>query len=407
MRVYYNEFDNNAAQWLRNLGAANLIASGEIDERSIKEVQEADLAGARRAHFFAGIGGWDLALKLAGWPEDREVWTGSCPCQPFSSAGKGAGEKDERHLWPDFLRLIAERLPATIFGEQVASKAGRGWVTRVRLDLEALGYRVGVADLCAASVGAPHIRQRLYWVADRLHAERRPQHDYGQDGCDRQDGRRQEAHSIIGACSEIRRIPDGEGDGLEELQNAGRCGEGEERDGQPGFIDGRDVVGLGNGNGKGQQEHREQGGIRPPDERGAPTGLERTSRALERLADGDEGLQDGRQGRPEPGRVALSPWSDFRIVPCTDGKARRTGARVFPLAYGLPRGVGQGSAGLRKLGRSASRSRIGILKGSGNAIVPELAAEFVTAYMDATFTPSPAEKATEQAKPGDAGEGKS
>ena len=68
--------------------------------------------------------------------------------------------------WPAFHNLISECQPSTIFGEQVASKDGREWFSAVRADLERSGYACGCADLAAASVGAPHIRQRLFWVAD-------------------------------------------------------------------------------------------------------------------------------------------------------------------------------------------------------------------------------------------------
>ena len=86
---YYNEFDPYAAQWLRNLIDAGHIPKGEVDSRSIKDVKASDLTGFVQCHFFAGLGGWSHALRLAGWPEDRPVWTGSCPCQPFSAAGAG------------------------------------------------------------------------------------------------------------------------------------------------------------------------------------------------------------------------------------------------------------------------------------------------------------------------------
>ena len=99
-RAYYNEFNPYAAQWLRNLIDAGLIAPGDVDNRSIEDVTPADLLGYTQCHFFAGIGVWSAALRGAGWADDRPVWTGSCPCQPFSSAGKGAGFADERHLWP-------------------------------------------------------------------------------------------------------------------------------------------------------------------------------------------------------------------------------------------------------------------------------------------------------------------
>ena len=166
MTAYYNENDPKAAAWLRELIRANLIAPGDVDERSIADVCPGDLGGYAQHHFFAGIGGWSCALRLAGWSDSRPVWTGSCPCQPFSAAGKGGGAADSRHLWPDFWWLIAQRKPSVVFGEQVASGAGREWLAGVRADMETLGYAVGAADLCAAGVGSPHIRQRLYWVAD-------------------------------------------------------------------------------------------------------------------------------------------------------------------------------------------------------------------------------------------------
>lgn len=164
MTAYYNEHDPKAAAWLRELIKQGHIAPGDVDERSIEDVRPDELTGYTQCHFFAGIGGWSYALRLAGWPDDRPVWTGSCPCQPFSAAGKGGGTADERHLWPAFHWLIAQCRPTAVFGEQVASKAGREWFATVRSDLEAGGYVVGAADLCAAGVGAPHIRQRLYFV---------------------------------------------------------------------------------------------------------------------------------------------------------------------------------------------------------------------------------------------------
>ncbi len=163
--AYYNEFDPFAAAWLRNLIKAGLIADGDVDERSIADVIPADLAGYTQCHFFAGIGGWSLALRMAGWQDGRRVWTGSCPCQPLSSAGEQKGSSDHRHLWPVFHDLIEECRPSIVFGEQVASKLGREWLAGVRLDLEDMDYACGASDLCAAGVGAPHIRQRLYWVA--------------------------------------------------------------------------------------------------------------------------------------------------------------------------------------------------------------------------------------------------
>ena len=165
-KAYYNEIDPYAAQWLRNLITRGHIAPGDVDERSIEDVAPSDLDGYTQCHFFAGIGVWSYALRQAGWPDDRTVWTGSCPCQPFSTAGKAGGFADERHLWPAFFHLIEQRRPRVVLGEQVASKDGLAWLDLVHADLEGTGYSAAALDLCAAGVGAPHIRQRLYWVAD-------------------------------------------------------------------------------------------------------------------------------------------------------------------------------------------------------------------------------------------------
>ena len=176
MTAYYNEIDKSAAQWLRNLIEAGHIAPGYVDERSIEDVYPSDLRGFAQCHFFAGIGVWSHALRASGWTDDRPVWTGSCPCQPFSAAGKGAGFDDERHLWPAFHHLIKECSPAIVFGEQVAAKAVEPWIDLVHADLEALGYAFGCVAFPSAGVGAPHIRDRAYWVAhatdERLHWRR-------------------------------------------------------------------------------------------------------------------------------------------------------------------------------------------------------------------------------------------
>jgi DNA (cytosine-5)-methyltransferase 1 len=175
--AYCNEIDGQAAQWLRNLIYAGHIAPGVVDERSIEDVYPSDLKGFSQCHFFAGIGVWSYALRSAGWSDDRPVWTGSCPCQPFSGAGKGAGFTDERHLWPAFHHLISQCRPAAVIGEQVASKDANPWIDLVQDDMEALGYAFGAIPFPAASVGAPNIRDRLYWVAHAY--DTRPQRRKG------------------------------------------------------------------------------------------------------------------------------------------------------------------------------------------------------------------------------------
>jgi DNA (cytosine-5)-methyltransferase 1 len=197
--VYYNEYDEYLAEWLRQLIKAGVLPEGDVDTRSILDVEASDLSGYRQCHFFAGIGGWPYALKLAEWPDDRFVWSGSCPCPPFSSVPTTkklcprcnkenpipdirrvgfftciwcyhSWYEDERHLWPAFWPLIEKCRPTEVFGEQVAGRDGRIWLAGVRSTLEAIGYGVGAASMPSASVGAACLRYRLYWVAASTHA---------------------------------------------------------------------------------------------------------------------------------------------------------------------------------------------------------------------------------------------
>jgi DNA (cytosine-5)-methyltransferase 1 len=163
--ILYNEIDSFAAEWIRQLAQRDAIAPGLVDNRSVEDLEPARLIQHTQCHFFAGIGAWSYALRLAGWPDDLPVWTASLPCQPFSISGKRRGIADERHLWPSFFWLVRQCRPRVIFGEQVSSADGLAWFDTVSGDLEAAGYTTAAIDLCAAGVGAPHIRQRLYWVA--------------------------------------------------------------------------------------------------------------------------------------------------------------------------------------------------------------------------------------------------
>lgn len=319
---YYNEIDKFAAQWLRNLIRDGLIPEGDVDERSIIDVRGGDLRGYEQCHFFAGIGGWPYALQLAGWT--GPVWTGSAPCQPFSAAGKQSGAADERHLWPAWFALIRECRPEYIFGEQVSSAIRLGWLDGVFTDLELEGYTTGAAVLGAHSVGAPHIRQRLYWVADAQSAER----ERGGGAWQRRQGFADHggAHGLA-------------------LPNSDECTES-----VPGGA--REAQGV-------PEEHR--AGITSA---GWPG---RTGGALpERLGDTDD---TGSQGRQFGGDCASerTAWSPSVVIECGDGKSRRIPVEpaFFPLVDG------------------PSTGRVGILRGAGNAIVPPVAAEFVAAFMEA------------------------
>jgi DNA (cytosine-5)-methyltransferase 1 len=352
MRAFYNEHDRYAATWLRRLRDAGHIPPGAVDGRDIRWLEKEDLAGYEQVHLFAGIGGWPEALRLAGWPPGRPVWTGSCPCQPYSHAGDRRGDADARNLWPEFRRLVAECRPATVFGEQVTSRLGLEWVTRVRADLEALGYRVGVADLCAASVGAPHKRQRLWWVADSGGIGR----GAGGGGSGGAGG--------AGVCGPEPR-PNGEPG---RLGYAGRNRRQAGRGSQPkaGRVPSHrnGVAGeLGHAASVGRQEH-----VGGPREGGQPDVAD-ASRARP-LDHADGARPPGREEAAEEERGstgrsgAASAWGDYDVIPCRDGFARRVERGSFPLAPRVP-------------------GRVGRLRGYGNSIIPQVGAVFIRAFLEA------------------------
>ena len=348
MTAYYNENDKFAADWLRELIADGLIADGEVDERSIVDVRASDLRGYSQHHFFAGIGGWSCALRLADWPDDRPVWTGSVPCQPLSSAGQRKGHADERHLWPAFHRLIAECRPPTIFGEQVASKLGREWFSGVRADLEGLGYACGAADLCAASVGAPHIRQRLWWVADagRQWRQRERQSLAGETpGGQGQEEKRQRLRDDARDGRDIGGLADAEGTEQPGAKHQTRRSVGYSTDGR-----------LGDANVTGRQARDTQ-----PVGDGARAGKSSEPSSHDGMGNADNARSQGRGERFDERPDQCTAWSSGELIPCSDGKARLIEPGIQPLAHGIP-------------------NRVGTLRGAGNAIVPQVAAEFVKAF---------------------------
>lgn len=321
MTAFYNENDPFAAQWLRNLIAAGHIAPGVVDERSIEDVTPDDLRGFTQCHFFAGVGVWSLALRRAGWPDDKPVWTGSCPCQPFSAAGKGNGFSDERHLWPAFFHLISECKPSVIFGEQVASKDGLGWLDLVQTDLEATNYAVGAVDLCAAGFGAPHIRQRLFWVADSDNA--------GLEGWK-------------GMPERSAEFPAGSG-----------C------------MDGRMAHATG-GEQPGSRNQRQAG----RNEYSNSCEISRMGVANSERCQGLEIKRDGKDAMSETTGSGCDCytgptngyWRDADWLFCRDEKWRPVESGTFPLADGIA-------------------GRVGKLRAYGNAIVAPVAEEFIRAYM--------------------------
>ena len=387
--TWYNENNAFAADWLRLLIQAGQISRGPINEQSISSLGSDDCEAT--SHFFAGIGGWDYALQLAGWPPGLPVWTGSCPCQPFSAAGKKKGTEDERHLWPVWLKLIAECRPPTIFGEQVASPLGREWFTGVRADLEALGYAVGCADLCVASVSAPGIRQRLFWVAYST-GMFGPKHEYeqraGSRGAEGPHDSAERGRAAVG-------VADADVGG-----RGARIRQDDER--QPYTTRRSEDSGVVLPNGTGRQQGRlttEAPRYRGPSlSAGCTGGLGNASIDRERPFNG-ESAEGPRQEIEDRGSGLSSFWSDSDFIYCADEKCRRIESSTFPLAYGFPKhlrplrarleGMGYSPKEVRRILRRprtllalASRSRNGRLRGYGNAINPQVAAVFIQAYQE-------------------------
>ena len=323
MAAYYNEFKPEAAHMLRELIHEGLIADGEVDERSITEVSSDDIKGFTQCHFFAGIGGWSVALRLALWGDDRPVWTGSCPCQPFSSAGKQKGHGDERHLWPHWARLIRECSPPIIFGEQVAGAIAFGWWDDVSADLETEGYACASAVLPACSVGKPHKRDRLWFVADRYSG-----------GCDAASLDRQ--HSEKHHTESRGSMGDTQHNGWDGRQSANRNGCHVQ------------------GSTQGQNCSIESSGA------GEPKHVADTEC---RGRQGQGALGEPQHPAPSSNGKANQFVDDsarLRWIECPDGKARPVEPSIRLLAHGV-------------------QHRAPVLHAFGNAIVPQVAAEFIKA----------------------------
>ena len=357
--VYYNEYDTKAAAWLRQLITNGLIADGEVDERSIIEVESNDLKGFTQHHFFAGIGGWSYALRLAGWGDDRPVCTASLPCQPFSIAGSGKGKSDERHLLPHFIELVKQCNFGTIFGEQVPGAIKHGWLDDLCDEMDRENYAVGSIVLTAAGAGVPHIRQRLYWVANAIGTQ-----EY-------QEQQRPENH-------ERERGADGIGGRCLDSWMADSCNEGLQRHGR--FKQeqvSKDRTGTQRYNGEGKCNDRmantfdiingRKVGRFNEEKNGAPA---------------VNGKNINKSGK-FVGTSTDDAWDNSEWLYCRDNKYRPIKPGIKPLAHGLPKGVGYSGYPVESAD-DTQEARVMRLKGYGNAIVPQLAANFIRAFMNVT-----------------------
>lgn len=379
IRAYYNESDPKAAAWLRQLIKNGNITPGEVDERSITEVRPDDLIGFDRVHFFSGIGTWDYCLNQSGWG-DRPIWTASLPCQPFSAAGKGLGKADERHLLPHFLELVRECRPATILGEQVAAAIGHGWLDDLYAEMEACEYAIGSAVIGAHSIGSPHIRQRLYWVANsnyersqrRTRAERTDQQLVGKNGVvdgmvySNESGSQQRIETAEAArhrdTAESTGSINGFGDPEHEQHQWRLSGSGKEfsqnRKRSAGeFAGSSEIIGLGNS------------GIATGERDTGELCNEENSISGERLIDGTVSLR-------------FADASEIDWIYCRDNKYRPVKPGILPLVDGVARGMVHSSDPSEPINANGTQEARAIrLKGYGNAIQAQTAIAFITAFM--------------------------
>jgi DNA (cytosine-5)-methyltransferase 1 len=351
MGAYYNEFDPKAAQWLRQLIKNGVIADGEVDERSIIDVQADDLRGFTQHHFFAGIGGWSYALRLAGWDDTRPVCTASLPCQPFSVAGSQKGIDDERHLLPHFIELVKQCNFQTIFGEQVPGAIKHGWLDDLCTEMERESYSVGQIVLTAAGEGAPHIRQRLYWVADSINKGSQGRLSGGQDT------ERETINRYSGCSGTVGRVSNTEnGYGGGESQLATSNG----RESRDQFRGDGSCSGVVDTDSSRWEERSEQG------YRTRNKNVEQSS------SDNDRWEYE-------------STWENPDWLYCRDEKYRPIKSSIEPLANGLPRGmVYSGNPSEPIDADNTQEARVMRLKGYGNAIVPQVAASFIKAFITTT-----------------------
>jgi DNA (cytosine-5)-methyltransferase 1 len=357
--AYYNEIDPYAAEWLRSLIRSGHIADGIVDERSISDVRPDELQEFTQCHFFAGIGVWSYALRSAGWEDDRPVWTGSCPCQPFSGAGNRKGVADKRHLWPHWFHLIEQCRPSTVFGEQVASKDGLGWIDLVQADMEGADYAIGSFDLCSAGFGAPHIRQRLWFVADTDDTRRQGWIS------GRSDTERQDQHGHVGRDSAIDRVAYAES----------QQGSSDDNGGEPRQVSQSEQVQSGGSSsgaiGMGNAQHDGQSTVTEPRGNDQDASDDAKEQIVSVQSEGASVTRDDRSGDGgEGGGVAETHahetngfWSDADWLLCRDGKWRPVRPQSFPLVDG-------------------ATARVGRLRAYGNAITAQVAQGLIESYME-------------------------
>ena len=391
------------------------------------------------ASLFSGIGGFDLAAEYMGWDnvfncewEDFphrvlqhqfpnaeqhrdihdldatqyhgrvDVLTGGFPCQPYSVAGKRKGKEDERHLWPEMLRVIRECSPRWVVGENVrglVSWNGGLVFEEVCVDLEAAGYSVQPFVLPAAGVNAPHRRDRIWFVAyaddkGRSHGPGQVQGAHGE--VRQRDDRAKPCDTGSGYApdtDEIRLQHTSESGSVGQRQGETRGCASESAQADGGIRNASDTGGYGRGGRSCEQRSERREGMVPEERQGREVGSEATRRRGVGFAtdtyNGRKGhqvrtgrdqfessdanatdamrsrtRQDNRQGEPrQPNqKIPFANWQDFPTVPPVCGGDD-----------GLPKELD---------GITFSKWRRESIKAYGNAIVPQVAVQIFKAIQE-------------------------
>ena len=388
------------------------------------------MAKLRVLDLFSGIGGFSLGLERTGgfetaafcecedfprqvlakhwpgvpcFPDVRElkgedivgpidVICGGYPCQPFSQAGQRRGQKDDRHLWPEFSRLVAELRPAWVIGENVAGHISMG-LDDVLSDLERQGYACRTFVIPACATGAPHRRDRVWTIASRndadadsIRSHRAAKHVIR--GCEPSDRQ----ISLFGSFCEVLAGSGGASVGeasdvadadIDERRPLKSCGSGDQRQDDPGGIQGREestgqsgkrsqlgtVADASELQRDGSAEYRKQGQrqIQKSGKRGR----------AQLVADAQRIGQSGQGQHEQPGNSeAEGKGKANHVEPERQPRKRRPKPGMGGMADGLPSRMDGPCRWPDEpdIGRVANgvKNRANRLKALGNAVVPQV-----------------------------------
>ena len=363
----------------------------------------------RHGSLFSGIGGFDLAEEWMGWENvfhcewnefgkkvlkhywpnaesfdditktdftkyegEIDIISGGFPCQPYSSAGKRKGKEDERHLWPEMLRTIREIKPSFVVGENVRGLTnwnGGMVFDEVCAELEALGYQVAPIIIPACGLGAPHKRERIWFVAYSNGNDGRSTNR--ESGCEESKTNRTREQSIhfgIGSTSDERNATNTDRNGLNQ------CNSNDEINPSQGGEYAQCDIEQSNGNGDvantkccgGLQRGENIQSQKPNGERIVGNGRERNA------TDTSCGGMERYGGRSENGKFQTNEFNK-------DNSKRQPKLDWEKFPTQSPVCGGDDGLSTKLDGITFSKWRSESIKGYGNAIVPQVALQIFKA----------------------------